>query len=132
MTRSLCVAAFGTKSTTTPASLRGCVRMMRPIRCWYTRREAVAARCMQTVARGEFQPSASSIALMRTLISPRSYAASVSPSRTGGLRSLVRCEGLGEPHGRRASGYRLGFQTGGAEFLGEVVRVLDAGGVDDA
>ncbi len=70
--RSLCVAASGTKSTTTPASFRGCMRMIRPIRCWYTRRLAVGARCMQTVARGEFQPSARSIALMRTLISPRS------------------------------------------------------------
>ena len=41
---------------------------------------AVGARCMKTVARGEFQPSASSIALMRTSISPRSYAARISAS----------------------------------------------------
>src|SRR3990172_3954608 len=41
---------------------------------------------MQTVARGEFQPSARSIALIRTLISPRSYAARVSASRAGGVR----------------------------------------------
>ena len=41
---------------------------------------------MQTVARGEFQPSASSIALIRTLISPSSYEASVSASLTGGVR----------------------------------------------
>ena len=54
------------------------------------RREAVGARCMTTVARGEFQPSASSIALMRTLISPRSYAARVSASRTGGV-DRVEC-----------------------------------------
>jgi hypothetical protein len=44
---------------------------------------------MQTVARGEFQPSASSCALIRTLISPRSYAASVSASLTGGVRPLT-------------------------------------------
>jgi hypothetical protein len=34
--------------------------------------EAVGARCMQTVARGEFHPSASSCALTSTSISPRS------------------------------------------------------------
>jgi hypothetical protein len=34
--------------------------------------DAVGARCRQTVARGEFQPSASSCALMRTSTSPRS------------------------------------------------------------
>ena len=59
------------------------------MRCWYTRFDAVGARCITTVARGEFQPSASSIALMRTFISPRSYAASVSASFTGGVRPLT-------------------------------------------
>src|SRR5215213_10172041 len=83
------------------------MRMIRPMRCWYTRREAVGARCMHTVARGEFQPSASSIALIRTLISPRSYAASVSARRTGGVRPDT------------------------AELLREVVRVVDARGVHD-
>ena len=73
------------KSTTTPASFRGCMRMIRPIRCWYTRRDAVGARWKHTVARGEFQPSARSCAFTRTLISPRSYAARVSARRAGGV-----------------------------------------------
>ena len=50
-----------------------------------TRFEAVGARCMQTVARGEFQPSASSIALHRTSTSPRSKAARVSVSSRFGV-----------------------------------------------
>src|SRR5438046_1286667 len=57
---------------------------------------------MQTVARGEFQPSASSIALIRTLISPRSYAASVSARRTDRgrqyIRYLLRDQLLGRGH----------------------------------
>ena len=40
---------------------------------------------MTTVARGEFQPSASSIALISTSISPRSYAARIVASLTGGV-----------------------------------------------
>src|SRR5436190_106974 len=44
------------------------------------RREAVGARCMQTVARAEFQPSASSWALTSTSMSPRSYRARIDAS----------------------------------------------------
>src|SRR5437764_827756 len=51
---------------------------------------------MHTVARGEFHPSARSCAWMSTLISPRSYAASVSASRTGGV--LLRDQLLGRGH----------------------------------
>ena len=40
---------------------------------------------MQIVARGEFQPSASSIALQSTSTSPRSNAASVSASSRFGV-----------------------------------------------
>ena len=48
------------------------------------------------------------------------------------LAALVRRERLGELHGRRAPADRLGLQAGGAELLREVVRVVDAGRVDDA
>src|ERR1700748_2197394 len=41
---------------------------------------------MTIVARGEFQPSARSIALISTSISARSYAARISASLTGGVR----------------------------------------------
>ena len=59
--------------------------------------EAVGARCMQTVARGEFQPSASSSAFTSTSISPRSKAArmrassrlGVSPETAFGLHAGV-------------------------------------------
>ena len=40
---------------------------------------------MQTVARGEFQPSASSIALQSTSTSPRSNAARISASSRFGV-----------------------------------------------
>ena len=40
---------------------------------------------MQIVARGEFQPSASSIALQRTSTSPRSKAARISASSRFGV-----------------------------------------------
>ena len=53
---------------------------------------------------------------MRMSISPRSYAASVSASLTGG----------------GAAGNGLGFQPGGTELAREVVSVVDARGIDDA
>ena len=47
------------------------------------------------------------------------------------LAELVRGERLGQLDGRRAARDRLRLQPGGAELLGEVVGVVDAGGVDD-
>ena len=71
---------------------------------------------MQIVARGEFQPSASSIALQSTSTSPRSNAG----------------EDLGQLALRRLAGDGLRVDAGVAEGGGDVVGVLDAGGVDDA
>ena len=48
------------------------------------------------------------------------------------LAPLVGGEGLGELDGRRRAGDGLRLEAGRAELLGEVVRVVDAGGVDDA
>ena len=70
---------------------------------------------MQTVARGEFQPSASSMRVDEDV----------------DLAALVGGERLREPRRRRAAGDRLGLEAGGAELLREVVGVLDACGVDD-
>ena len=70
---------------------------------------------MTTVARGEFQPSASSIALTRTSISA----------------ALVGGEDLGEANRRRPPADRLRLQPGRAELLRQVVGVVDAGRVDD-
>ena len=46
---------------------------------------------MQTVARGEFQPSASSIALQSTSTSPRSKAARISASSRFGVSPETAC-----------------------------------------
>ena len=70
---------------------------------------------MQTVARGEFQPSARSMRVDEDV----------------DLAALVGGERLGETRRRRAAGDRFGLQAGGAELLREVVGVLDAGGVHD-
>src|SRR5262249_42195863 len=72
-----------------PASWRGGGCVTRPSGCGDPRLPAVGAGCRTPVARGESQPSASSIALTRPLTSPRSWAASVSASRTGGVRPLT-------------------------------------------
>ena len=48
------------------------------------------------------------------------------------LAPLVGRERLGETDGGRATRDRLGFHPSGPELLGEVVGVVDAGGVDDA
>ena len=47
------------------------------------------------------------------------------------LAALVGGERLGELHRRRLAADRLGLEPDGAELLGQVVRVLDAGRVDD-
>ena len=47
------------------------------------------------------------------------------------LAALVGGERLGEPRRRGAARDGLGLEPGGAELLREVVRVLDAGRVDD-
>ena len=47
------------------------------------------------------------------------------------LAALVGGKGLGELHGRRAAAHGLGLEPRGPEFLRQVVRVLDAGRVDD-
>ena len=47
------------------------------------------------------------------------------------LAALVGGERLGELDRRRLAGHRLGLEAGGAKLLGEVVGVLDAGGIDD-
>jgi hypothetical protein len=52
--------------------LAGCRRVTRPDALLVDALGRVGRRCMQTVARGEFQPSASSCALTSTSISPRS------------------------------------------------------------
>ena len=80
------------------------------------RLEAVGARCMQTVARGEFQPSASSCALTSTSI----------------VAALVAGEDLGQLALGRLAGDGLGLDADVAERLGDVVGVAHAGGVDDA
>ena len=71
---------------------------------------------MQIVARGEFQPSASSIALQSTSTSPRSKPARISASSRFGV----------SPETARALMPAL------LEGFGDVLRVLDAGGVEDA
>ena len=48
------------------------------------------------------------------------------------LAALVGGERLRELDRRRASAHRFGLEAGGAELLRKVVRVIDAGGVDDA
>ena len=48
------------------------------------------------------------------------------------LAPLVRGEDLGELDRRRAPADRFGLEPGGPELLGEVVRVVDSGRVDDA
>src|SRR4028119_2006393 len=78
------------------------------------RLDAVGARCRQTVARGEFQPSASSCALTRTSTPPRSGSAG---GRGGG--------GRGGPRGtRRAPGPPRGRvpARGGRPRVDEAVR----------
>ena len=71
---------------------------------------------MQTVARGEFQPSASSIALTSTSISPRSKAARMRASSRLGV----------SPETASA------FMPAALKATATFVRVLHAGAVDDA
>ena len=89
---------------------------MRPIRCWYTRREAVgrevhAHRCARRVP---------------------AFGEQLRVDQDVDLAALVGGERLGQSCGRCLPGDRLRLQPGGAELLREVVRVLDSGGVDDS
>ena len=71
--------------------------------------EAVGARCMQIVARGEFQPSASSCALTSTSISPRSYWARISASSRFGVSPETPIAFI--PASRNASATFIAWRT---------------------
>ncbi len=71
---------------------------------------------MQTVARGEFQP----------------FGEQLRVDEHVDLAALVGGERLGQAHRRRPARDRLRLDPGRSELRREVVRVLDAGRVDDA